>query len=69
MTSGNESDSGSCGVNLINEGVVVTGDCARIQFTGCGPVESYRCKLDKEPFRYCECSLASCGPVKSTSAN
>lgn len=45
---------GSCGVNLINEGVTVMGDCARIQFTGCGPVQSYRCRLDSGTFKPCE---------------
>ena len=45
---------GSCGVNLINEGMLVTGDCVRIQFTGCGSVQSYQCKMDKEPFKTCE---------------
>ena len=47
-------DDNSCGVTLINEGVEVMGDCVRIQFTGCGAVQSFRCKLNKEPFKFCE---------------
>ncbi len=54
MTVGDDGNPGSCGVNLINEGVIVNEDCARIQFTGCGPVESYLCKLDRDPFKPCE---------------
>ncbi len=54
VIAGDDGNPGSCGVNLINEGVIVNEDCARIQFTGCGPVESYLCKLDRNPFRPCE---------------
>jgi len=53
MCSGGDEDS-SCGVNLINEGVTVSGDCARFQFTRCGMVESYQCKLNKGDFKTCE---------------
>ena len=44
----------SCGVNLINEGVTVSGDCVRVQFTGCGGVESYQCKLNDGSFTTCK---------------
>lgn len=44
----------SCGASLINVGVTVQEDCARIQFTGCGPVETYWCRLDRQFYRPCE---------------
>ena len=44
----------SCGVNLINEGVTVSGDCVRVQFTGCGGVEAYQCKLNDRSFTTCK---------------
>lgn len=51
---GDDDTAGSCGVNLINEGMEVSGECVRVQFTGCGPVQSYQCKMDKKPFTPCE---------------
>ncbi len=43
-----------CGVNFINEGVTVDKDCANVQFTSCGPVDSFRCKLNGGSFALCE---------------
>ena len=41
-----------CILHLINEGVSVSGDSARVEFTGRGPANSYLCHLDRtEPYQ------------------
>lgn len=56
-----DEEEGSCGVNLINEGVTVEGDCATIQFTSCGRVDSFMCRLNRDPFKPCRSPLRLCG--------
>ena len=36
-----------CTLHLINEGVSVRGDSARVEFAGRGPANGYLCHLDK----------------------
>ena len=47
-------DAERCTLHLINDGVTVTGDSARVEFTGRGPVKDYRCQLDKMEFYECK---------------
>ena len=42
-----------CGVNLINEGVVVEGNNVTAQFIGVGSATSHLCRLDFQHFRKC----------------
>ena len=47
----------SCGVNLINEGVTVSGDCVRVQFTGCGGVEHVSMTMAVLTLYVCICMM------------
>ena len=49
-----DEEEASCGVTLINEGVTVEGGCATVQFTSCGMVDSFMCRLNRDPFKPCE---------------
>ena len=41
-----------CTLNLINEGVSVRGDSARVEFAGRGPANGHLCHLDStEPYQ------------------
>ena len=42
-----------CTLHLINEGVSVRGDSARVEFAGRGPANGYFCHLDKTPSYQC----------------
>ena len=48
------SDPDRCTVHMINEGVVVAGDSATVEFTGRGPAKGHHCSLDKMSFYKCE---------------
>ena len=48
-------DAERCTLHLINGGVVVSGDSARVEFTGRGPAAGYLCHLDKTPPYMCMC--------------
>ena len=50
------SDPSFCTTHLINRGVTVTGDTATVDFTGTGPAETFRCRLDTEPAFACKFS-------------
>ena len=47
------SDPSFCTTHLINTGVTVRGDTATVEFTGTGPAETFRCRLDAEPAFTC----------------
>ena len=42
-----------CTLHLINEGVSVSGDSARVEFAGRGPVNGHLCHLDKTESYQC----------------
>ena len=48
------SDPSFCTTHLINGGVTVRGDTATVEFTGTGPAETFRCRLDAEPAFTCK---------------
>ena len=46
------SDPDYCTLHLINGGVTVSGDTARVEFAGSGPATGYLCRLDKmDPYQ------------------
>ena len=51
------SDPTFCTIHLINGGVTVSGDIATVEFTGTGPAETFRCKLDTERAFACKLKL------------
>ena len=69
------SDPSFCTTHLINGGVTVRGDTATVEFTGTGPTETFRCRLDTEPAFVCKysnvlplCLYTSC-PSQRITAN
>ena len=47
-----------CTLHLINEGVSVRGDSARVEFAGRGPANGYLCYLDKTQLYQCKETLS-----------
>ena len=63
------SDPSFCTTHLINRGVTVTGDTATVDFTGTGPAETFRCRLDTEPAFACKFSNLHYMHLQSPCAN
>ena len=49
-----------CSVHLINGGVTVVGHNATVEFASSGPVQGFKCKLDRVEYYECMLRLTVC---------